>query len=197
MTRKASGKTSAARKPAATKTSRTSRQEAGKGVSDRAMTREKQIGLFEKAMKLFHSGDFRKARDLFSTTAEGPNREMAHSARVHHRVCERRLGTNEPQLPTADDHYNYAIALINRREARQALQHLEEALQAGPGADHVHYAMAICLAMLGELDRAAEELSQAIVIQPRNRTAARNDPDIQPFASAPQIKSVLFPERAT
>ncbi|MCP5116447.1 MAG: tetratricopeptide repeat protein [bacterium] len=121
---------------------------------------------------------------------------MAHSARVHRMVCERRLEAGEPQLPTPEDRYNYAIALINRGEPRQALRHLEEALRDMPDADHLHYAMAICLGLVGEMDRAASELRRAIALQPRNRTAARNDPDFQPFASAPQIKSILNPETA-
>jgi tetratricopeptide (TPR) repeat protein len=119
---------------------------------------------------------------------------MAHAARAHSRACEQRLARSELKLSTPDDHYDYAVTLINRRQLAPALKHLEEALQTTGDGDHIHYAMAICHGLMGETESAAEHLGRAVAIEPRNRTAARNDPDFHTFASAPAVKRILYPD---
>ena len=180
---------------ATTKTTRSKRRDMEKTSPEQTLTRMKQSSLYEKAMKLFHAGDFAKAKSIFDEAVTGPNREMAHSARVHRTVCERRLARTEMDLPTPDDHYDYAVTLINRRELDQARQHLEQALERIKDGDHVHYALALCHGLKGDVENATAHLKRAIEIQPRNRTAARNDPDFQAFAGQPQVRALLYPER--
>lgn len=192
--RKSPRKVHAVKQAAPAKPQRSKRSEAEKIATERALSRERQAGLYDKAMQLFHAGQFAKAIDQFQVVAAGPNREMAHSARVHRAVCEQRLARNEVKLSTPEEHYNYAVALINRRDLQLALEHLERALDDIRDGDHIHYAMAICHGLMGATDRAAEHLNRAVALEPRNRTAARNDPDFLPFASAPAIKKVLYPD---
>jgi len=87
-----------------------------------------QTRLFESAAGLFHAGNFLRAKPLFEQAARGPLREMAHSARVHVRMCERRSARHELSLRTADDLYGYAVALMNERRFQQAEHHLQRAL---------------------------------------------------------------------
>ncbi|MCX6635181.1 MAG: hypothetical protein NT090_08895, partial [Acidobacteria bacterium] len=75
-----------------------------------------QEELFAQASGLFHSGRFGEAKALFAAASEGAIREMAHSARLHIRMCDQRLGSVVPELATAEERYNYAVALMNRRE---------------------------------------------------------------------------------
>jgi tetratricopeptide (TPR) repeat protein len=157
-------------------------------------TREKQLALYDESMRLFHAGEFHRAQELFVEVAAGPNREIAHAARVHRMVCERRLAAGEAPLPGPNDHYDYAIALINRRNLDQARHHLDEALRQLPDADHVHYALALCLGLQGDFAGAASHLARAVEIAPRNRGAARSDPDFAGFASRPEIRAILSPE---
>jgi tetratricopeptide (TPR) repeat protein len=156
---------------------------------------KEQAELFDKAVALFHAREFSKARVLFEGAADGPVIEMAHSARMHARICEQRLSRTAPALTTAEDHYHYAIALINQRQLDSARQHLERAAGMNPGADHVYYALALCHALKGETDHVYANLSRAIEIDPRNRSRARRDPDFGDLARRPPLSDLLYPEK--
>src|SRR5262249_6540742 len=123
------------------------------------------------------------------------NREMAHNAELHIRMCDRRLETPAVEFRTAEDHYNYAVALINVRNLVEAQQHLETALGLEPQADHVYYALALCKGLAGDLDGAYESLKRAIELEPHNRIAARQDADFASFSDQPQIQRLLFPDK--
>jgi tetratricopeptide (TPR) repeat protein len=156
---------------------------------------KEQAALFEKAVSLFHSREFAKARVLFERAADGPVIEMAHSSRVHARICEQRLSRTPPALSTAEEHYNYAIALINQRQLDNARRHLEQAASMNPGADHVYYALALCHALKGEADEVYANLSRAIEIDPRNRGRALRDPDFGDLARRAPLSDLLYPEK--
>jgi len=150
-----------------------------------------QEELFAQASGLFHSGRFGEAKALFEAASEGAIREMAHSARLHIRMCDQRLGSAIPELATAEERYNYAVALMNRREFQAARQHLEQAVRMSSGKDHLHYALALCLGALGDLDGAGQQLRRAIEIHPRNRAMARNDPDFADLVRRPPLSELL------
>lgn len=185
-----SGKRAAKTRPARPSPGRT-----GSGVRTvPAMNLAKQGGLFEQAIGLFHREDYRQAKELFEKASTGPALDMAHAARVHARMCEQRIDRSAPALATADDHYNYAVALINRNELQAAEKHLREAVRLTPNADHIHYALALAGGMRGDMQQARDSLKRAIELDPRNRIHARNDPDFAGFAHQPAILSLLFPE---
>ena len=117
---------------------------------------------------------------------------MAHSARLHVRMCDQRLAKESPALTTAEDHYNFAVTLMNRRDFQAARRHLEEALRmSSDGGDHLHYLLALCLGSLGDLEGASRHLKRAIEIHPRNRAMARSDPDFAELAHRPGIHELL------
>ena len=87
-----------------------------------------QTRLFESVAGLFQAENFLRAKPLFEQAARGPLREMAHSARVHVWMCERRF--------------------------RQAEHHLQRALTQLPRSDHLYYAIALCRGLSGGLDGA-------------------------------------------
>jgi Tfp pilus assembly protein PilF len=154
-----------------------------------------QLKLFEQAVRLFHARNFAEARALFEKAQNGPNREMAHNAELHIRMCNRRLERPVVDLKTAEEHYNYGVAMINARNLAEAHQHLESALKMEPQADHVLYALALCKGLAGDVDGAHEHLKRAIELEPRNRIAARQDADFALFFDQPQMQQLLFPEK--
>jgi tetratricopeptide (TPR) repeat protein len=156
---------------------------------------QKQLAAFESAMRLFHSRHLQQARDLFQQALDGPERDVAQRARLHIAMCDRRLRQDAPTLRSADDYYNYGIALINTRRLSEARQHLERALEIAPGADHIHYALALAQALSGDLSGAHENLRRAIEIEPRNRIIARQDADFAPLANQPPFDALLYPEK--
>lgn len=168
---------------------------AEKTLPEPALTKEKQVALYEKAMKLLHAGEFAKAIGAFEQVLSGPSKEIAHAARVHQAACRKRLSAREQQPATPADHYDYGVALINRGELDEALGHLRQALAAMENGDHIHYALALCYGLRGELDQAAVHLRRAIELEPRNRITARNDPDFQPLLAQPELRDLVQTER--
>lgn len=161
-----------------------------------AATAKLQLQAFERAIQLFHKRDFRAAREWFEKARQGPGREIAANAATHIRMCERRLAAPAPEPKSAEERYNYAVALINLRDLAAARKHLELALQQEPRADHVHYALAVCLALSGDAPGAYDSLKRAIEIQPRNRMVARQDSDLEKIGQQPLFSRLLYPEKA-
>src|SRR5260370_7581035 len=108
-------------------------------------------------------------------------------------MCERRLAAPAPEPKSAEERYNYAIALINLRNLDLARQHLATALQMEPSADHVHYALGVCLALSGDAQGAYDSLRRAIELQPRNRMVARQDSDLDRVSHTPRLTRSLSP----
>jgi tetratricopeptide (TPR) repeat protein len=154
-----------------------------------------QLELFESAVRLFHARKFREAREHFLTARNGGDRGITHKADLHIRMCDRRLEEQSVVLTTPDEHYDYAVTLINERKLSPARHHLLKALEEQPEADHVYYALALCDGLSGDLQGAYENLRRAIEIQPRNRISARQDADFAGLANQPPLDRLLFPEK--
>jgi len=150
-----------------------------------------QMESFEEGMRLFHARKFQQARELFHGAMGGPDCAVTHRAGLHARMCEQRLESARPVLNTPDEHYNYAITLMNSRDLATAQKHLRSALEADPTAEHVLYALAACQSLGGDLQAAYENLRRAIDLQPRNRLAARQDPDFAAMAEHPAFLRLL------
>jgi tetratricopeptide (TPR) repeat protein len=154
-----------------------------------------QLAAFEAAMKRFHARQFSEARVLFQQAAAGAQRDVAQRAELHIAMCDRRLQQTAVSFGTAEECYNYGVALINARNVAEARTHLEKALAIAPGSDHIHYALALAQALSGDLASAQENLRRAIELEPRNRMIARQDADFAPLAKQASFHSLLYPEK--
>ncbi|MEI9971130.1 MAG: tetratricopeptide repeat protein [Ignavibacteriota bacterium] len=154
-----------------------------------------QLNSFEAGMKLFHARQFQEARALFSQAVRGPERDVANRAQLHLAMCDRRLQHVTVSLGSAEDYYNYGVALINSRNLPEARAHLEKALEMSPAADHVHYALALAQALSGDMVNAQQNLKRAIELEPRNRLIARQDADFAPLANQPPLDAILYPDK--
>ena len=63
-----------------------------------------------------------------------------------------------------------------------------------PRADHVHYAMGVCLGLSGDAAGAYDSLKRAIELHPRNRMVARQDSDFDAIRHQPQFNRLLYPD---
>ena len=167
----------------------------GPGTAAEPMDAARQAEAFESAAVLFHAGQFRPAQELFRQAAHGPSREMAHSALLHARMCQRRLERAELAPRTPEEHYDFAVALVNERRIGAAEEHLRAALAQAPESDHLYYVMALCRGLGGDLVGAYTHLKRAIELRPQNRIAARNDPDFAEIGQQPPLAELLYPER--
>ena len=153
-----------------------------------------QYAAFERGIALLHKRNFRDAKEMFEKARRGPSAEIAVNATTHVRMCERRLAAPAPEPKSAEERYNYAIALINLRNLEPARRHLATALEMEPRADHLHYAMGVCLALSGDPHGAYDSLKRAIELQPRNRMVARQDSDLEGISHQPLFNRLLYPE---
>jgi len=158
------------------------------GASAEAKLQQRQ---YEGAVRLFQDHKFRRADVLFQNAIQGPNRTLAHHAQIHSQICRKRINPPELSFKTADDHYYYAVTLINTRRLREAAEHLDKALRLAPHLDYVHYALAAAQALQGNPHAAYERLKVAIDLQPRNRFLARGDADFAGIRSYPPVASLL------
>ncbi len=154
-----------------------------------------QLAAFEAAMKLFHARQLTAARVVFQQAAAGAQRDVAQRAQLHIAMCDRRLQQTTVSFGTAEECYNYGVAMINARDLVEALTHLEKALAIAPGSDHIHYALALAQALSGDFANAHENLRRAIELEPRNRQMARQDADFAPLAHQSPFRSLLYPEK--
>jgi tetratricopeptide (TPR) repeat protein len=154
-----------------------------------------QFTSFEAGMKLFHARQFKEARELFAQALRGPERDVANRAQLHLAMCDRRLQQITVSLGSAEDYYNYGVALINSRNLPEARTYLEKALEMSPAADHVHYALALAQALSGDMMNAQQNLKRAIELEPRNRLLARQDADFAPLANQPPFDAIIYPEK--
>jgi tetratricopeptide (TPR) repeat protein len=188
---------------------------AAKGVSGSAMPEQRQAAeekkgtvlqttvhpgssqseSFESAMKLFHSRDFAGALELFEKAAQGPSREMAHTAKVHARMCAQRLGKLIPELRGVEDVYHYVTGLISQRKLSEAEKQLRQVMDGSEDKDFLHYAMSLVRGLQGDLSGAAKHMEQAIRLDPKNRMIARTDQDFLEFGRHSPLRELVFGEK--
>ena len=154
-----------------------------------------QTDLFARAMKCFSSADYGKAKALFDQASQGPSIGVTESATMYSRMCVQRLEGQKLQLKTGDDHYNYAISLMNLRRLNDAVTHLGKAIQM-QDSSHARYAMALACGLQGDLPAAVAHLQKAIEIDPSTRTLARNDVDFLPLLQDPVIRNLIVGNRS-
>src|ERR1035437_2100821 len=112
----------------------------GAAAAAQSLDGQGQRAAFEAAMKLFHARNWREARDLFLRATKGPERDVAQRAQLHGAMCDRRLEQAAPVLRTAEEYYNYGVALMNARDVGAAREHLEAALRLAPGSGPIPHA---------------------------------------------------------
>lgn len=164
--------------------------------AEQAAKAERQLELrqseyYEKAVEYFNTRKFSRALPLLEKAAEGPNTTLRHRAHVYADICRRQSSNEKVELKTAEDHYNYAVKLMNDRRLEEAEQHLQRALRLAPKAGYVHYANAVLSALQGNAESAFGNLKRAIEIDPQNRVLALNDADLGSVLSHPSIAQLL------
>jgi tetratricopeptide (TPR) repeat protein len=150
---------------------------------------------YDKAMDLFRKREFAAALPLFEEVARGPSRDMAHAAMMHINMCRRRLSENARAPETPEERYVFAVAEMNAGRLDSALVHLQKAVEERAQADHFHYALALCWGLKGDIQKAAAHLRTAIDLEPKNRVAAKRDPDFQALLRHPEIRAILDMEK--
>jgi tetratricopeptide (TPR) repeat protein len=149
---------------------------------------------FEAGMKALQGQKFDKAKALLEKVLEGPSRELADRARMYLNVCNQQLSKSSTSFKTPEEHYDYAVALINGGNYVDARTHLEKILKQNPKADYAIYGLAVLDCLTNRTEDALRNLQQAIKMNPNNRFQARNDSDFNAMADDPRFTELIYPE---
>ena len=82
-------------------------------------------------------------------------------------VCERNAKKEARTFSSSEEHYDYAISLLNTGFYDEAREQFEAILEDNPDADYALYGFAILESMTGQVDGCLEHLGRAIYINPR------------------------------
>ncbi|MBV9573197.1 MAG: tetratricopeptide repeat protein [Acidobacteriales bacterium] len=152
---------------------------------------------YEAGIRAMQEHKFEKAKTSLQKAASGPSKELADRAMVHLSACNQQLERGATQFKTAEEHYDYAVSLINIGDYVTAREHLNKLSQQYPKNDYVAYGLAALDCLTGHLEDALRSLDEAIRLNPGLRFQARNDSDFQNLAEDPRFTELLYPDPGT
>ena len=98
------------------------------------------------------------------------------------------------QFKSAEEHYDYAVSLINAGDYVTAREQLDKLLKQNPKAEFVLYGLAALHCLTGHVEESLKTLDEAIQARPALRFQARNDTDFQNLAEDPRFTELLYPD---
>ena len=113
---------------------------------------------------------------------------------VHLNTCNQHLERVTAQFSTPEEHFDYAVSLMNVGDYVQAREHLEKLRKQSPSADYVIYGLAALDCMTGHVEDSLRNLDEAIRLNSSLRFQARNDSDFQNLAEDPRFTELLYPD---
>ena len=149
---------------------------------------------YETGLRSLQERKFDKAKIAFQKVLDGTSRELGDRARVHLNTCNQLTTKTELRFESPEEHYDYAISLMNQGEYVGAREHLEK-LQKNPAQkDYVTYGLAALDCLTGHLEDALRRLGEAITANPHLRFQARNDGDFHNLVEDPRFTELLYPD---
>jgi tetratricopeptide (TPR) repeat protein len=149
---------------------------------------------YEQALKLLQTQKYEKAKLLFEKVIESGISELADRAKVHISICNQQLDQIQNTFNTPEEHYDFAVSLMNLGDFVTAREHLENLSAQRPGLDFVWYGLAVLECLTGRTSESLQHLAEAIRLNPGNRFQARNDSDFRNMADDPRFTELLYPE---
>jgi tetratricopeptide (TPR) repeat protein len=148
---------------------------------------------YEAGLRALQERKFDKARGHLQKVLEGP-KELADRASVHINICNQHAEKAAQQFKTPEEHYDFAVSLMNVGDYVGAREHLERLSKQVPKADYVVYGLAALDCLTGHVEDSLRNLDQAVKLNPVLRFQARNDSDFQNLAEDPRFTELLYPD---
>jgi tetratricopeptide (TPR) repeat protein len=150
---------------------------------------------YEAGVKAMQERKFERAKALLEKVMTSGSRELADRAAMHLNSCQQQLArASNSGFKSAEEHYDYAISLMNASDYESARAHLEKLQKQVPKADYVWFGLAILDCLTHHYEAALKNLEQAIKLNASNRYHARNESDFQNMADDPRFTELLYPE---
>jgi len=151
---------------------------------------------YEAGLRAMQEHKFDKAKPHFQKVLTGPSKELTDRANVHLNICNQHLERTAAatQFKTAEEHFDYAVSLMNLGDYVTAREHLEKLLKQNAKADYVIYGLAALDCLTGHVEDSLRRLDEALRLNGQLRFQARNDSDFQNLAEDPRFTELLYPD---
>src|SRR5579872_1673391 len=97
---------------------------------------------YEAALKAMQAHKFDRAVGYLEKILAVPGIELADRARVYLQQCKQQLAKQSTSFKTAEEHYDFAVSLMNSGDFDTARSHMEKLLKQNPKSGFIHYGMA-------------------------------------------------------
>lgn len=149
---------------------------------------------YESGLRALQERKFERAKALFQKVTTSGSRELTDRAAVHLSTCNQHLDRTNNSFKTPEEHYDYAVSLMNLGDYIAAREHLEKLVKQVPKAEYVHYGLAALACLTGKYEDSLRHLDEAIRLKASLRFQARNDSDFQNLFEDPRFTELLYPE---
>jgi len=149
---------------------------------------------YEAGLRAMQEHKFDKAKGLLQKVLAGPSIELADRAKTHLSTCSQHLERVATQFKSPEEHFDFAVSLMNVGDYVSAREHLERLNKQNPQADYVIYGLAALDCLTGRVEESLKHLDEAIRLNAALRFQARNDSDFQNLAEDPRFTELLYPD---
>jgi len=149
---------------------------------------------YEAGLKAMQEHKFDRAKTLLEKVVATGLKEISDRARMHLSSCNQQLANSATSFKSQEEHFDYAVSLMNAGQYEPSRNHLEKILKQNAKADFALYGLAVLDCLTGQVEESLKHLSDAIRLNPHNRFQARNDSDFQNMADDPRFTELLYPE---
>lgn len=128
---------------------------------------------YEKGVRLFQQKDYAKAIPRFQAVIEQFKEEpsVGDRARMYLRICTQEGQDRKPlkQTRSPEQASEVGVYLLNLGEFKEAVRHLEKAVERDASDPHAHVTLAAAQLGAGDKDAAMKSLHAAVQLDPRAR----------------------------
>lgn len=152
------------------------------------------VQAYEQALKAMQSQKFDRAKPLFEKVIANGPKELVDRALMHLNICNQQLTRVQTSFANHEEHYDYAVSLMNMGDYVGAREHLEAILRDDAKLDFVWYGLSVLDCLTGHTQESLQRLTEAIRLNASNRLQARNDSDFRNMADDPRFTELIYPE---
>jgi len=150
---------------------------------------------YESGLRFMQEHKFDKAKPHFQKVIASGIKELVDRASVHHNICNQHMDrAAATQFKTPEEHFDYAVSLMNMGDYVTAREHLDKLLKHNAKADYVVYGLAALDCLTGHVEDSLRRLDEALRMNAQLRFQARNDSDFQNLAEDPRFTELLYPD---
>src|SRR5580700_9979686 len=90
---------------------------------------------YESGLRALQEHKFDKAKGHLQKVLSGPDKSLVDRAQVHMLTCDKHAEKPAMSFKTTEEHYDFAVSLINAGDYVTAREHLDKLLKQNPKAE--------------------------------------------------------------